>query len=118
MRIVMEKVTRGELSKRKAFLQYGIPRSSLAKRMKNSEHTPVNVGWFRRVFNDTQEDELCHHAIEMQRRFYGLSLLELRSLAFQLAERNVLEHPFSRKEKLAGKDWASDYIKRRKELSL
>jgi helix-turn-helix, Psq domain len=34
MRAVMDKVACGKLSKRQAFIQYGIPRSSLAKRLK------------------------------------------------------------------------------------
>jgi hypothetical protein len=54
----------------------------------------------------------------MQRQFYGLSLLDLRSLAFQLAERNKINHPFCKEKQLAGKDWALHYIKRRKELIL
>jgi len=86
--------------------------------MKHFEHVPAGLGRFKRVFDQEHEDELCQHAIEMQRRFYGLSFLDLRSLAFQLAERNVLNHPFCKEEKLAGKDWALDFIKRRKELSL
>ena len=118
LKTVIEKVKSGVLSKRQAFLQYGIPRSTLAKRMKNIEHTPTSLGRFKRVFDPTQEDEICHHAIEMQRRFYGLSLHDLRSLAYQLAERNGIDHPFSKEHKLAGKDWALAYIKRRSELSL
>lgn len=117
-RTVIEKISCGELSKRQAFLQYGIPRSTLAKRMKNIEHTPTSLGRFKRVFDAAQEDEICHYAIEMQRRFYGLSLHDLRSLAFQLAERNGIDHPFSTEDKLAGKDWALAFIKRRRELSL
>lgn len=118
IRAVMEKVACGTITKRQAFVQYGIPRSSLAKRMKQYDHTPSSLGRYKRVFTNEQEDEVCKHAIDMQRRFYGLSLLDLRSLAYQLAERNKIVHPFCKEKKLAGKDWALDYIKRRKELSL
>ena len=114
----MEKVSHGELSKRQAFCQFGIPRSTLAKRMKNIDRIPTSLGRFKRVFDAAQEDEICQHAIEMQRRFYSLSLHDLRALAFQLAERNGIEHPFSTEDKLAGKDWALAYIQRRNELSL
>jgi len=54
----------------------------------------------------------------MQRRFYGLTLHDMRSLAFQLAELNGFENPFSTKDKMAGKDWAIAFVKRRTELSL
>jgi len=115
---VMHKVARGELSKNQAFRQYGIPRSTLAKRMKNISHRPSGLGRFKRVFDEAHEDELCEHAIAMQRRFYGLSLRDLRSLAFQVAEINKFEHPFSKNDRMAGKDWALGFVKRRSELSL
>ena len=54
----------------------------------------------------------------MQKRFYGLSLFDLRALVYQLAERNQLTHPFSHKTKLAGEDWAQSFLKRHSELSL
>ena len=115
---VIDKIARGELSKNQAKVKYGIPRSTLAKRMKNISHKPSGLGRFKRVFDAAHEDELCKHAIEMQRRFYGLTLHDLRSLAFQLAEMNGLDHPFSKNDKMAGKDWALGYVKRRSELSL
>ena len=118
MTTVLEKISQGELSKRQAYKQYGIPRSTLAKRMKNILYKPPSLGRFKRVFDSEHEDELCCHAIEMQRRFYGLSLRDLRSLAFQLAEINELEHPFSKNDRMAGKDWALAFVKRRSELSL
>jgi len=62
------------------------------------------------VFNNTHKDEICHHAFEMHLRFYRLSPLDLRYLAFQLDERNGLEHPFRREEKLDEKDWDSQKI--------
>ena len=53
----------------------------------------------------------------MQNRFYGLTVSGLRSTDFQLAERNGLSNPFSKKYKLAGYDWAASFMKRHK-LSL
>ena len=118
MSSVLDQIARGEISKNEAKCKYGIPRSTLAKRMKNIAHKPSGLGRFKRVFDAAHEDELCRHAIEMQRRFYGLTLHDLRSLAFQLAELNGLDHPFSKNDRLAGKDWALGYVKRRSELSL
>ena len=50
---VMDKIASGELSKRQAFIQYGIPRSTLAKRMKAPHYSPSSLGRFRKVFSDT-----------------------------------------------------------------
>ena len=70
------------------------------------------------MFNQDLENELVMHAVEMQQRFYGLSLLELRSLAYELAQKNGIEHPFSSKTKRAGSDWTAGFLKRYPELSL
>jgi len=58
------------------------------------------------------------HVVEMQNRFYGLSLMELRSIAYELAQRNGIKHPFSSKTKRAGKDWTAGFLRRYPELSL
>ena len=44
--------------------------------------------------------------MEMQQCLFVLLLAELRHIAYELAERNKVPHPFSRDEKLAGKDRA------------
>jgi hypothetical protein len=86
-------VTSGELSKRKASIKFGrpIPRPTLIKRLKNLQlgrPTPVNLGRFRPVFDSEFDRQLVDYALEMQKRCYGLSLADLRRLAFQLAEKN------------------------------
>jgi len=45
-------------------------------------------------------------------------MLEFRRLAYELAERNGLQHPFSSDTKLAGIDWARGFMSRYPELSL
>ena len=37
--------------------------------------------------------------------FYGLTTMDIRGLAFDLAEKMKLQHPFSMKLKLAGSEW-------------
>lgn len=73
MTTILEKISHGELSKRQAFKQHGIPRSTLSKRMKSILYKPPSLGRFKRVFDSEHEDELRCHATEMQREFYGLS---------------------------------------------
>ena len=97
----MEMVQSGDMSKRQAFIQLGIPRSTLAKRMKQPGYEPMSLGRFKRVFNNESERELVEYATEMQNRFYGLTISDLRFLAYQLAQRNGLQHPFSHELKMA-----------------
>ena len=106
------------VSKRSACKTYNIPRPTLQKFLKNPDHVPISLGRFTRVFNDNFENELCTHALEMQSRFYGLTYLDLRSLALQLAERNGIAHPFAKGQKLAGKTWLHSFMRRHSELTL
>ena len=54
----------------------------------------------------------------MLNRFYGLSVTDLRSLTFELAERNSIEHPFNTSQTLAGISWTSCFMKRHPQPSL
>jgi len=69
LRHAMQMVASGNLSKRQAMLQFGILLSTVAKRLKNAEARPDNLGRFKRVFNDEFEKELVNYTTEMQNRF-------------------------------------------------
>ena len=120
MQHALDAVTSGELSKRKASMQYKIPRPTLIKRLKNIgvRPAPTSLGRFRRVFDAAFDSELVQHCVEMQKRYYGLSIADLRRLAFQLAERNNIAHPFSKASQMAGEEWARCFLKRNSTLSL
>jgi len=70
------------------------------------------------VFNSEQEIELVAYIKSMEARLFGLTNLELRGLAFQLAEKNNLKHPFQKDNLKAGKDWLYGFMKRHTDLSL
>lgn len=84
----VEAVNRHGSSKNRAAIEYGIPRQTLNRYLKLSEQErremaiPVNT-----VFSRQQEEELLQYLLDMDKRLYGLTLRELRSVAFQLAER-------------------------------
>lgn len=70
------------------------------------------------MFNEEFECELIVHIVELQHRFYGIGLQELRRIAYEFAEQNGINHPFSKDTKLAGTDWANGFLNRYPELSL
>jgi len=51
------------------------------------------------------------YVAEMQNRFYGLTITDLRTFTFQLAERNGIQNPFTKNLKMAGNDWAASFMK-------
>ena len=49
------------------------------------------------------EKELVDHYFTLEERFFGLTMNELRQLAFELAKANGIAHNFSKDEKTAEK---------------
>ena len=85
---------------KKASVVFGIPRTTLIRRLKSSK-VATSLGRFSPVFTAELENELVMHIVEMQNRFYGLSVQDLRSIAYELAVRNGVKHPFLDQQKLA-----------------
>lgn len=54
----------------------------------------------------------------MENRLFGVTLKDLRSLAFELADKNNLPNNFNRDTKLAGKAWLYDFLEKNPELRL
>jgi len=110
------KVQAGEMSKRKAELTYGVPRKTLKRHLSGLVKKPGCLGRFSPVLSDEFEEALVEHAIQLQRMFFGLVPADLRKLAFELAEKLGLEHPF--KNNKAGKSWFRNFFKRNPQLSM
>jgi hypothetical protein len=53
----------------------------------------------------------------MEQRFFGLTTIQVRKLAFQIAEKMEF-HITNKDEKHAGKDWLAGFLSRIPELSL
>lgn len=100
----------GEASKR-----FGIPKSTLYDQMETQ--TGPRIGR-QTVLPKSLEDELCQYTLTMSDMFYGLTPDALRSLAYELADKNNLKHPFDTEKRKAGKDWMYNYLQRYPQLSL
>lgn len=70
------------------------------------------------VFSPEIEENLVAHILKLEECFFGLSITDVRRLAFQLAERNRIPHNFNNTTKLAGKKWFYSFMKRHPELSV
>lgn len=123
MQRAVEAVVAGEMGYRKASDTFSVPSSTLEryvkkKRENSSSLIDKTAGKFQPVFTAEQESEIASYLIDMQRRLFGVTIKELRCLAFQLAEKNNCKHKFDRESGMSGKDWADKFIKRHPELSL
>lgn len=104
------------MSKRQAASQLGISEGGLRKRLK-VDCGVQQLGRFKKVFTVELDNELAEHAKTLEKIFYGLTFKSLRQIAFQFAEANNINHPFSREKQMAGKDWAYSFLERHR-LSL
>src|SRR5699024_5960563 len=75
------------------------------------------LGHYTTIFNHQQEVELVSYIKIMEKRFYGLTSLELRALAFQLAEKNNIAHKFNTTNGMAGVDWLKGFLRRHQDIS-
>ena len=64
------------------------------------------------------ESILVQHCLELESMMIGLTRHDLMDLAYQLAEKNQLDHSFNRENKSASKHWFYDFMKRHPELLL
>ena len=115
MREVLEGDDGKKLSIRSAAAKYNIPYPTLRKHIVSGS-TRKTVGRFRPTFSQEYETQLVQYLHKIEACFYGLTKNDLQSLAFQLAERNGLQHSF--KNERAGDQWAANFLKRHRDLAL
>ncbi|CAG7815079.1 unnamed protein product [Allacma fusca] len=97
---------------------YGVSKSTIHKyRHASMESIPdlLSQGRFKKVFTDSQEEEIIRYSLELTQRFYALTRRALGLLAFTLAEQNGIIHPFT--NGTAGEDWIAGFLERHPELS-
>ena len=96
--------------------QFRLPKSTLARRVtgKNKIATDGNkhLDRFQKTFEGDFEEEFVKYIKAMESRFFGLTCIELRQLAFQFAARNRLKHQFNRSKAMACKQWFRLFLKR------
>ena len=104
----------------KASKLYGVPRKTIRRHAKKEVGTPgeVHLGRHRIILSDDVEKELFDHITSMEKALYGLGTKDVRRLAYEIAERTGISHPFSREKKMAGKEWLRDFLARYPSLSI
>ena len=93
--------------------QFAIPRSTLRDRLKSNNNSKPSMGR-PPIFNEEQEKEIAKRVIDLANLFYGITLTELRRLAYQVAEELKVKHNFNKETQMAGEDWAVGFRKRNK----
>jgi hypothetical protein len=114
-------VRTGEMGYKRASKYFGVPKGTLERYVKDSEKSPetlIAVSLGRKpVLSKDIEELLVKYCMEMDSRFYGLRKKDITRMAFQLAMKNGLKHPFSSEKQSAGKKWLKGFLKRHPQLS-
>lgn len=116
MLLAIEAVQSKRMGYLKASICYNVPKSTLERRAKGQNKTLVGaskgLGRFKTTLPAELEQELTQYIIKMEESMFGLTTRDIRSMAYQLASRNNLEHNFNSETELAGLDWLQSFIKR------
>ena len=100
--------------------EYGIPAKTLRRHRDGKVSKPGSsvLGRFSTVFSEEFESVLVKHITAMERALFGLTTKDMRHLAFDLAEKLNLKHPFSHNSKMAGEEWLRSFLKRHSEICI
>lgn len=84
----------------------------------NTEKLTPNYA-VRKIFSDDQEKDIVNYLIKCSQMFYGLTILDTRKLAYEMATINKMKVPQKWHEtKLAGIEWLYSFRKRHPNISL
>lgn len=110
---------RAGMSLKRAASQFGVPRPTLRRHRDSKVQHPgtIQLGSLRPILNEDFEKELVAKIHMMERAFFGLTTVDVRRLAFDMATRLKLKINFSKDSTMAGADWLRGFL-RRNQLSI
>lgn len=122
MQRAIDAVNNNEMGWLRAAHEFGVPQATLRRRARNKnkfiQGTSKGLGRFKCTFNTDLERELVDHLKTLESRLFGLNTTEVRKLAYQLAEKNSMEHRFNHDTKMAGWDWLKGFRSRNPDIGL
>lgn len=94
--------------------QYGIPARTLRRHRDNKVRNPgtLQLGRYRNTLPEEVELELKNHIVSMERMMFGLTVKDIRKLAYDLVIKMNVQHPFNNETKMAGSDWVNRFMVR------
>ena len=104
MALAIKSVKDSKMGYLKASKTYNVPKTTLIRRVQGKNKIAKGVNKFlgnkESILPKNIEDELYSYIISMEERLFGLTKDDLRSMVFQLAERNNVDpHNFNRDSK-------------------
>ncbi|XP_071944741.1 uncharacterized protein [Antedon mediterranea] len=117
MQEAYEAVKAGSLSLRAAAKQYGVPKTTLQRRLSGKVDVTSSASRAT-VLTASEETELKNYILHMESVGFGLTLDDVCRLAYQMMELTGRPSPFNKLKQKAGYDWFCGYRERHPDLSL
>lgn len=116
MKKAIEVVKTQKMGYKKAAQIFNVPRTTLFRFCHTNEpNLDCRLGR-KTVLGPDIEYMLVQYVKQMEKRYFGLTRNDVKRMAYQLAVRNTLKHPFN--NRTAGRKWLKGFLARHKELSL
>ena len=100
---------------RKASREYGVPVATLKRRFDGLLAVDARPGPST-VLTREEEDKLYQYCLDMADMGYGLTIEDIKVVAYRIVAGSGRSHPF--KEGSAGCDWYEGFLRRHPQLSL
>ena len=100
--------------------EYNIPARTLRRHRDQAVSAPGKsmLGRHRVVLTPEIEEELKNHIKFMEKSLYGLTTVDVRRLAYDVADLAGIEHPFNKERRMAGEAWLSGFFSRHTDLAV
>jgi hypothetical protein len=101
--------------------QFGISKPTLKRHFKNENKYANGNKTFKghkTALPDNIEEDLVQHILYLEKHMFGLTITEIRKLAFEIVEKNKIKCNFNKDKKIAGKKWFYNFLRRHPDLSL
>lgn len=110
-----------EMSLNKIAKTYSIPKPTILRHAMKKNKIAIDAEIQKgrpAVFEHDIENKLTQHILDLEKYMFGLTINNIRSLAFQIAERHNILNNFNKEKRMAGKGWFYNFMKRHPELSV
>ena len=78
----------------------------------------ISVGPMKPTLDPPVEAAIHAHLKRMETALFGLTTIDVRRLAYAVAQKLGVQHPFSHANKMAGYDWLRGFLSRHDDLSV
>ena len=121
MECAIDAMRRGDMGLNAPAKLYEVPKATLSQPKKKQNIYANDYVKFHggvSCLGEDLEQELVEHCLTLEEMFFGLTINDVRKLAYQLAQSNGIPNNFSKEDEMAGKKCTYSFMRHHPELAL